>query len=49
MWRFRCLGNRIERGLAVLVGMVIMYFSTLVGLAVGFIGAGGAAGQAGLE
>ena len=31
--------NRIERGLAVLVGMVIMYFSTLVGLAVGFVGA----------
>ena len=28
--------NRIERALAVLIGMVIMYFSTFVGLVVGF-------------
>lgn len=29
--------GRVERGLIVLVGIVIMYFSTLVGLAVGFM------------
>ena len=37
--------NRIERGLAVLVGMLIMYFSTLVGLAVGFAGAAALLGR----
>jgi hypothetical protein len=29
--------GRIERGLAVLIGIVIMYFSTLIGLALGFV------------
>jgi hypothetical protein len=29
--------GRVERGLIVLVGIVIMYFSTLVGIAVGFV------------
>ena len=37
--------NRIERGLAVLVGMVMMYFSTLVGITVGFIGAAALLGR----
>ena len=37
--------NRIERGLAVLVGMLIMYFSTLVGIAVGFVGAAALLGR----
>ena len=37
--------NRIERGLAVLTGIVIMYYSTLVGLAVGFIGAAALLGR----
>ncbi len=39
--------NRIERGLAVLVGMVMMYFSTLIGIAVGFIGAAALLGREG--
>jgi hypothetical protein len=29
--------GRVERGLIVLVGIVMMYFSTLVGIAVGFL------------
>ncbi len=29
--------GRVERGLIVLIGVIIMYFSTLVGIAVGFI------------
>ena len=39
--------NRIERGLAVLVGMVMMSFKIWVGLAVGFVGAAALLGREG--
>jgi hypothetical protein len=29
--------GRVERGLIVLIGVIIMYFSTLVGIGVGFV------------
>ncbi len=37
--------NRVERGLVILIGMVIMYFSTLAGLVVGFIAAAALLGR----